>query len=157
MSGRRTAVLAAVQDTRGGRRALAWAWDEALLRAAALEIIDVVHDDASRTAAEEGLLRMVEAVRAEHARAPAVAIQVVAGDPVEVLSARTSEVQLLVMGSHGVGGLLHAVEPAVSDALTRLADCPVVVVPSPSPAPGPQHSPPPRLRAADDAAGDPRD
>jgi hypothetical protein len=30
---------------------------------------------------------------------------------------------------------VNAVQPASSDALTRLADCPVVVVPSPSPAP----------------------
>ena len=146
MSSRRTAVLAAVQDTRGGRRALDWAWEEALLRGAALEIIDVVTDDAGHAAAEAGLLRMVESARASHDRAPVVAIQVVTGDPVEVLSAHTSEVDLLVMGSHGVGGLLHAVEPGVSDALTRVADCPVVVVPSPSPAPAPPHAPPPVLR-----------
>ena len=151
MSGRRSSVLAAVQDTRGGRRALEWAWDEALLRGAALEIIDVVSDDASHPAAEAGLLRMVEAARGQHDRAPVIAVQVVTGDPVEVLSARTSEVGLLVMGSHGVGGLLHAVQPGVSDALTRLADCPVVVVPSPSPAPAPPHASPPALG---DDAGD---
>jgi nucleotide-binding universal stress UspA family protein len=81
-----------------------------------------------------------------------VAIQVVTGDPVEVLSAHSSEVELLVMGSHGVGGLLHAVQPGVSDALTRLADCPVVVVPSPSPAPAQPHARPPVLRG-DGAAG----
>jgi nucleotide-binding universal stress UspA family protein len=140
MSSRRTAVLVAVQETRGGRRALEWAWDEAVLRGAALEIIDVVPDDAGHAAAEAGLLRMVEATRAQHDAAPVVAIQVVTGDPVEVLVAHSSEVELLVMGSHGVGGLLHAVEPGVSDALTRLADCPVVVVPSPSPAPAPPHA-----------------
>ena len=140
MSSRRTAVLAAVQDTRGGRRALEWAWEEALLRGADLEIIDVVAVDTDHAAAEEGLLRMVEAVRAAHSRAPVVAIQVVTGDPVEVLSAHSSEVELLVMGSHGVGGLLHAVQPGVSDALTRVADCPVVVVPSPSPAPAQRYT-----------------
>jgi nucleotide-binding universal stress UspA family protein len=147
MSGRRTAVLAAVQDTRGGRRALEWAWEEALLRGASLEIIDVVPDDAGHEAAEAGLLRMVEAARAHHDETPSVAIQVVTGDPVEVLVAHSSEVELLVMGSHGVGGLLHAVEPAVPDALTHLADCPVVVVPSPSPAPSPPSGPlPERLQ-----------
>jgi nucleotide-binding universal stress UspA family protein len=151
MSSRRNAVLAAVQDTRGGRRALQWAWEEALLRGAGLEIIDVVPDDADRVAAEAGLLRMVESARDSHDRAPVVAIVVVTGDPVEVLSAHTSDVELLVMGSHGVGGLLHAVEPAVSDALSRVADCPVVVVPSPSPAPAPPHAPPPALGVGDDA------
>jgi nucleotide-binding universal stress UspA family protein len=150
MSGRRTAVLAAVQDTWGGRRALEWDWEEALLRGVSLEIIDVVPDDAGHEAAEAGLLRMVEAARAHHDETPSVAIQVVTGDPVEVLVAHTSEVELLVMGSHGVGGLLHAVEPAVPDALTRLADCPVVIVPSPSPAPAPPHAPPPVLPTGSD-------
>ena len=150
MSSRRNAVLAAVQDTRGGRRALEWAWAEALLRGASLEIIDVVFEDTQREEAEAGLLRMVEAARNHHDGAPVVAIQVVPGDPVEVLVAHSSEVDLLVMGSHGVGGLLHAVQPAVSDALTRLADCPVVVVPSPSPAPAPPHTPPPGLHTGGD-------
>ena len=151
MSSRRNAVLAAVQDTRGGRRALEWAWEEALLRGASLEIVDVVSGGTRREEAEAGLLRMVEAARAHHDGAPVVAIQVVTGDPVEVLVAHSSEVDLLVMGSHGVGGLLHAVQPGVSDALTRLADCPVVVVPSPSPAPAPPHASPPALG---DDAGD---
>jgi nucleotide-binding universal stress UspA family protein len=135
MTFREGLLIAGVQDNRGGRRALAWAWEEALLRGCTLELLDVVADDDARAEAEAGLLRMVQAARAEHAGAPVVAVQVVTGDPVEVLVARSSEAALLVVGSHGVSDMLHAVAPAVSDALTRTADCPVVVVPSATPAP----------------------
>jgi nucleotide-binding universal stress UspA family protein len=145
MSSRRGAVLAGVQDTRGGRRALEWAWEEALLRDTSLEVLDVVADDSLRDDAEAGLVRMVQTARAHHERAPRVVTEVVVGDPVEVLVARSSAVALLVVGSHGVSGILHAVQPASSDALSRLADCPVVVVPSPSPAPMPSRAPEPEV------------
>lgn len=145
MTSRNGAVLAGVQDTRGGRRALEWAWEEALLRDISLEVLDVVADETVRDEAEAGLVRIVQAARAQHDRAPEVVTEVVVGDPVEVLVARSSTVALLVIGSHGVSGLLHAALPASSDVLSRLSDCPVVVVPSPSPAPMPSRAPEPEV------------
>jgi nucleotide-binding universal stress UspA family protein len=51
------------------------------------------------------------------------------GDPAELLSARTADLDLLLMGSRGYGPLRSVLVGGVSGAVTRGAQCPVIVVP----------------------------
>jgi nucleotide-binding universal stress UspA family protein len=51
------------------------------------------------------------------------------GDPGRVLAERSSELDLLVVGSRGYGPVRHALEGNVSGQVMRLSSCPVLVVP----------------------------
>ena len=51
------------------------------------------------------------------------------GDPVDVLSARSNDLDLLVCGSRGYGLLRQVLRGGVSGELLRHAACPLIVVP----------------------------
>jgi nucleotide-binding universal stress UspA family protein len=59
-----------------------------------------------------------------------VSYRVVQGDPADVLVRESRTIELLVMGSHGVEGLMHSALGSVTDTCARMAECPVVVVPA---------------------------
>jgi nucleotide-binding universal stress UspA family protein len=69
------------------------------------------------------------------ARQPGAACEVVVrqGRPVDVLLVQSEDADLLVVGRHGVDGMIHSSLGAVGDACARLASCPVVIVPPPPP------------------------
>ena len=56
--------------------------------------------------------------------------------------AETFHADLLVMATHGRGGLARLVLGSVAEAVLRLTSCPVVLVPAPSPAAAEEPSPP---------------
>ncbi len=53
------------------------------------------------------------------------------GDPFEKIIAVTAEVQpqLIVLSTHGRGGLLHLVMGSVAEKIVRYAPCPIFIVP----------------------------
>ena len=62
---------------------------------------------------------------------------VVLGVPFQVIieMARTAQVDLLIMGTHGRTGLPHVRIGSVAERVVRLAPCPVLVVRTLAPAP----------------------
>jgi nucleotide-binding universal stress UspA family protein len=60
---------------------------------------------------------------------PAIESRIVAGDPVEVLTGATDELDLLVCGSRGHGTLGTVLLGSISHDLLATARCPVLVVP----------------------------
>jgi nucleotide-binding universal stress UspA family protein len=62
-----------------------------------------------------------------------VATEVLLGNPGHKLASAARGADLLVVGSHGHGRLLHAVLGSISEACIRHAPCPVVVTPQPGP------------------------
>jgi nucleotide-binding universal stress UspA family protein len=61
-----------------------------------------------------------------------ITVQEAEGDPAERLIERSSELDLLVVGSRGYGPVRHALEGNVSGRVMRGASSPVLVVPRPS-------------------------
>lgn len=62
-----------------------------------------------------------------------VSSEVLFGNPARaiVTAARTSDVDLIVMGTHGHGPLMHVVMGNVAERVVRTADCPVLTVRGP--------------------------
>lgn len=54
----------------------------------------------------------------------------IAGDTVDVLLNCAAGSRLLVLGRHGVNGMVHSAMGVVGDTCVRMAACPVVIVPS---------------------------
>ena len=51
------------------------------------------------------------------------------GDPVELLTARSAQLDMLVMGSRGYGPMRSVLAGGVSGRVLRSAHCPVIIVP----------------------------
>jgi nucleotide-binding universal stress UspA family protein len=75
--------------------------------------------DQAREAAERILDELPAALRRT--------VEIVHGDPVETLQARSSSLDLLVVGARGYGALRRVLLGSVSIGLTRVARCPVIV------------------------------
>ncbi|MCA9695031.1 MAG: universal stress protein [Myxococcales bacterium] len=80
---------------------------------------------AARTAAEEALARLKRGLATPAER---VTIEVVIGDPVEQIAARSEEHDLVVMATHERTGLRHFVLGSVAERVVRSARCSVLVV-----------------------------
>jgi nucleotide-binding universal stress UspA family protein len=83
-------------------------------------LTEYVHDDAERA-----LTKLVEEVRA---RAPALESQLLLGDPRNVIVEASSRYDLVVLGTHGRGGLARMLLGSVADYVVRHAQCPVLTV-----------------------------
>lgn len=87
--------------------------------------------DESEAAARFRIEAMLDEALAEFASLDRIDRFAHHGDPVEVLLRCSSSTDLLVMGRHGTSQLIHNSMGSVGDACARLADCPVVIVPTP--------------------------
>lgn len=117
-----------------------WALNEAALRGAIVEIVtawptrdqvftqphEAERDMLTAHHIQERLVREELGCLADQ---PVVSSEVVHGDPIEVLLNLSSRAELLVVGSHETSSLRHAMLGSVSEASSRMADCPVVVLP----------------------------
>ena len=56
--------------------------------------------------------------------------QIKIGYPVDAICGETDHVDLVVISTHGRGGLKHALMGSVAEQVVRYAECPVLVVPS---------------------------
>jgi nucleotide-binding universal stress UspA family protein len=69
---------------------------------------------------------------AERALGPRIARRSERGDPVQTIVHGASGFDLIVMGTHGRVGRLHALLGSVTEAVVRNAPCPVLTVREPS-------------------------
>jgi nucleotide-binding universal stress UspA family protein len=141
----RPTTLVGVDASACSGRALRWALDDAARRGAAVHVVLALrlgsghrHGEAAsvvdreRAAAERRLATVVAEAAAGVPGVPEpVTWQVVptTGRPADVLVARSGDVDLLVVGRRGLGGLGRLALGSVSRRCAEAARCPVVVVP----------------------------
>jgi nucleotide-binding universal stress UspA family protein len=133
-----------VDGSDGSRRALRWALAEAVLRGATVETVtawptrdqvfgEQVEAERAMLAAQDTQNRLVLEELGRLADPPVVTSHVVHGDAVEALLNLSSRAELVVVGSHETSSMRHVMLGSVSEACSRMADCPVVVLPMGSP------------------------
>ena len=138
-------IKVAADGSEGSRRAFVWAVEEARLRNCGVELVAAYRGvrsatvDQLRRAAEEAVRATMGELADEadltqaHLQLPPISWETVEGDTVDVLVQASRSAVLLVMGSHRVDGLEHSARSSATDLCTRMASCPVVVVPATSP------------------------
>lgn len=142
-------IVAGVDGSPGGRRALTWAVSEAARTGDAVQAVTAwswdtveamspvpVSPDIEQAQAERIAEAELEAVVGQLGKPVPISTEVVQGYAPRVLATAARAARLLVIGSHGHGRLRHAVLGSVSEECVRLAECPVVVVPAPHPGAG---------------------
>jgi nucleotide-binding universal stress UspA family protein len=140
-------VVVGVDGSDGSRAALALATEEARRRNAPLRLLHALSWPLSGTAAvvspDSRLRTMLEAGAQTFLRTAAdgaadvlgsdrVSWSVADDDPVTALHTASSEAQLLVVGSRGVGGVAGLLLGSTANGLVTDAACPVVVLPDPT-------------------------
>jgi nucleotide-binding universal stress UspA family protein len=137
-----TKIVVGVDGSEEAQAALRWAFDEAQLRQAELDVVhawtypyqgprtgvteprDLMELDAAK-ALEQAMARL----RAERPGDDvALHAHVREGNPADVLVQESKGADLLVVGSRGRGGFASLLLGSVSTAVTHHAACPVVVV-----------------------------
>ncbi|HUL24897.1 MAG TPA: universal stress protein [Streptosporangiaceae bacterium] len=124
-------VVAGADGSAASRAALAFAAEEAMLRAVPLLAVSALADTAGGLG---GAARMEEAAGRDIARQekehPELTIQwqVTPGQPRTALLAAAGGAQLLVVGSRGRGGIMGMPLGSVSQAMLHHCPCPVAVV-----------------------------
>ncbi|MEV6959911.1 universal stress protein [Streptomyces sp. NPDC051207] len=134
-------VVAAVDGSDDGLRALDWAVDAARRRGAPLRVVHVRQyaawarldtlATAPPDAATDPVLDGARGRLADRADAPPAEYVLLEGAPSAVLPELGATAQLLVLGSRGRGGFAGLLLGSNGMAAARDAECPVVVVPRP--------------------------
>ena len=133
-------VVVGVDESASARDAAEWAADVAALWAAPLHLVHVVPgavSDSPITVYPGWLNELCES--AVRAGADPENTEVVPGDTVDLLAARTTEARLLVLGSYGTGARAGMLAGSAALRLIERVRCPVVVVRGSAP-----QIPPPR-------------
>jgi Universal stress protein UspA and related nucleotide-binding proteins len=129
-------IVVGVDGSTGSLRAMRWAISEAALRGCAIEAVTVWRAGSygadTRQAAEELRAQVVRDACTDLTDGPPISEETETGSPEEVLVARSRGASLLVIGSHGVGSIRHAALGSTSEYCSRMAACPVVVLPTPA-------------------------
>ncbi|MFA9444537.1 universal stress protein [Egicoccus sp. AB-alg6-2] len=125
-------------------RALRWAFDEAALRGAELELVHayvrpeafsypgILLDDLPSDAELEAAARQVvedTVAKVEPRHDVAFTVTVAAGGAAGVLCDRAADAELLVVGARGLGGFRGLLLGSVSQQVVVHSPCPVVIVP----------------------------
>ena len=115
-------IVVAVDGSEHASRAVAWAARQASLERRPLSIVQVGEDGTASDVVKEA------AVLA-HETCPEIDVHAVSvtGEPSDVLVALSADAHLVVMGSHGRGGLRTRLLGSVSAAVAKHAACPVAV------------------------------
>jgi nucleotide-binding universal stress UspA family protein len=139
-------TVVGIDDSRGARAALAWAAHHAAATGGRLRVVHayefpVAWIDAYapelpewRERAQQGAEEMTEHVVndvIEPGEREAVEIEVVEGNPVDVLHDESRDAAIVVVGSRGRGGFTGLLLGSVSQRVAQHAACPVVIVPTP--------------------------
>lgn len=128
-------IVVGVDGSPGSLRAMRWAIQEAQLRGSAIEAVTAwragLAGAGTRDAAQEAQSRVIGEAVAGLTLEPSISEEIEEGDPEEVLVARSEHASLLVIGSHGVGSIRHTALGSASEYCSRMAACPVVVLPAP--------------------------
>ncbi|WP_336206781.1 universal stress protein [Nonomuraea sp. LPB2021202275-12-8] len=141
-------IVAGVDGSRAGLEAVAWAAGEAALREVPLKIVHAItrwacETDSGRYAEVARWMRQggqsVLAAAEDRARheQPKIAVEtaLLPGDPRAALIAAADSAELLVIGTHGLGGVRGMLVGSVAYGVAGHATCDVVVVSEPPPAP----------------------
>ncbi|MFI5592321.1 universal stress protein [Amycolatopsis sp. NPDC051758] len=128
----RAAVIVGVDASEGSLRAVRWAAHEAARRDADLRLLHACVVDPGEEAEflpEHVSRRTRHAAKIARAAAPGleVAVDVRLGLAVDLLLAESATAPLIVLGSHGLGGLRGALIGSVALRVAAGAQCPVVV------------------------------
>jgi nucleotide-binding universal stress UspA family protein len=129
----RPVIIVGVDDSATSRRALAWALAEAARLGAVVEAVttyDAAGGEAAREVACSRQQSVIDEVIGE-VPADVVPRHVLPGKPVDVLTLRSRDAYLLVLGGHSTAGLRHSGASSTAEQVARLAECPVVIVPAP--------------------------
>ncbi|WP_163507158.1 universal stress protein [Fodinicola acaciae] len=138
----RKPIVVGIDGEETGRRALAFALEEAAIRGCAVEVVyawayapEGAYITRTRNEMEDAAVDLLddEVNRAVKMRdgEPVIAKVAVEGVPSHVLCEASQRAALLVVGQHRAGPLRRAMLGSVSAACTRHAACPVVVIPAP--------------------------
>ena len=151
----RNLIVAGVDGSDGGRRALDWAVREARTRGGAVEAViawswdgleygpvTATNPQQERERSAHLLDAEIKAIIETYGSYLPVAAEVLEGRPADVLAAAGRAGDLLVLGSHGHSRVRHTVLGSVSEECIRKAVCPVVVIPAPLEPPAGDNEPP---------------
>jgi nucleotide-binding universal stress UspA family protein len=120
-------VVVGIDGSPASRAAVEWARSAARTSGSHLQLVAVYEGETPQPHVQ----RAVQEARAGKS-ADECEVVVTHGDPVEVLLLQAEGAELLVVGRHGVGGMIHSALGSVGDACARRASCPVVIVPPPA-------------------------
>ncbi|WP_020524802.1 universal stress protein [Catelliglobosispora koreensis] len=131
-------LVAGVDGSAGGRRALQWAAAEAQRRGIALHAVIAWRWDTApgsdtiggNEADEAARVLSVELASVASNSGAAIERYVLEGRPSDVLIKAAGAADLLVLGSHGHSHRLQQVLGSVTEDCIRGAACPVVVIPA---------------------------
>jgi nucleotide-binding universal stress UspA family protein len=129
-------IVVGVDGSIDGRRALAWALDEAVRRTAELVVVyawdypaaTFVFPPSPEEAAAEILTKSVAGLDTQGVD---IRTRLVEGRPVTALVREALDADLLVVGTRGHSGVASVMLGSVSTGCIHRAACPVVVVPPP--------------------------
>lgn len=136
-------IVVGVDDSPSSKSALRWAIEEAGLRDTSLHVVSAWEFPFAKPASPDddplpGVPPLEETARVELTAAVAeaggdpesdgVVVEVVHGSPARVLLDAAAGADLLVLGTHGRGGISGLVLGSVSRQVIQHAPCPVVVV-----------------------------
>lgn len=142
-------VVVGVDRSDGAREAVAWAADLASAWGAVLHLVHAVPTEGDTAGSWFGEL-LVAAERAGCERPHAEFLR---GAPIDVLSGRSADARMLVLGSYGEGAWAGMLAGSVALALVGAAGCPVAVVRGRSPRVPPPTSGPVLVGVDGSAAG----
>jgi nucleotide-binding universal stress UspA family protein len=131
-------IVVGVDGSPPSIQALDWAIRHAQLTGATIRAITTVDtrglQDEQRTTqltrARTLLDRLVQQARTRNAAPTEVAINVVEGEPVDVLVEATAHADLIAVGSHAMTSLRRPTLGTVSLACIQSGSCPVLVIPA---------------------------
>lgn len=153
-----TRIVVGVDGSKGSRRALQWAVEEAALRDASLEVIHTfehkpdwmnyaygdlndaawqkARDDIESTAkrAANSARALVNSMLEELDIASAEITVIESDRPAQVLVERSRDADMLVVGSRGRGGFQSLVLGSVSQQCAQHTHCPLVIIRAEDPA-----------------------
>ena len=144
-------VVVGVDRSDGAREAVAWAADLASAWGAALHLVHAVPAEPDPTESFPWLGELLDTV--ERAGSDRPQAEFPRGAPVEVLTARSADARMLVLGSYGEGARAGMLAGSVALALVGRAKCPVAVVRGRSPRVPPPRSGPVVVGVDGSAAG----
>jgi universal stress protein A len=137
-------ILCPVDFSKQSRQALLWASEIAQHRGGELIVLSVVEPllaqaagirlgvDLAQADVQPALREFVETTLPEPAReASNVSMEVTVGDPAEAIlrTARTRNASLIVMGTHGLGGIRRLLLGSTAEHVLRRSEWPILVVP----------------------------
>lgn len=123
--------MTGVDGSAAGRAAIAFAFEEAVLRGVPLLAVCALTDAPGRLGEIRQIREDFENLTADEAKAhPEVSVwhRVLPGTPRSALLAAAAEAQLLVVGARGRGGFDEMRLGSIAHAVLQYAPCPVAVV-----------------------------